>query len=271
MSNDLGLAFQVWDANIQSILIRNNFYMSEEITRKKTPPYIAIGRLEKLLKIVSDKSPSTLNAEYFVNQGFGSYDAILAVNTLKFLGLVSNAGVATPSWHKWQTPGEVGKKERESAIRNGYAELLKVSPKAAEDSREAVKADLMSTYHISPRVAEAAAPVFIKLSEIAGWREPSATQQRVRGVQKSPARKNIAGSKKAVNVEPNATLQAEVRQLAAIRVIPSKILLYIPESIQNRAWIDEEIGADLRAIVKSLRDFGEKYLDQDGDAPREME
>lgn len=220
--------------------------------KKNTPPYLAVGKLQKLLDLVATKSPTIADAVYFEKQGFGSYDSQLAMNALKFLGLLSSEAIPTALWKKWQLPGDGGGKVRAEAIRAAYSDLLNTVPKAYEQSREELKGDLMSVYGLSPRVAESAVPVLIKLFELAGWKQPTTTTSLARA--KKPTA--TTGKERVQSVQISSPSEG----LSVIRIIPSKILLYVPEDLQHRAWTDDVLGDELRGIVRSLRLLGEKHL-----------
>ena len=55
-------------------------------------PYLSASKMDKLMELVSERSLSNIKTTYFKPYGFGHADAYLAINSLRFLGLINEDG-----------------------------------------------------------------------------------------------------------------------------------------------------------------------------------
>ena len=149
-------------------------------TTKKTNtvPYLNASRVEKALNLVSERSLINVSPDYFKSYGFGHADAYLAINLLKFLGIIDENDKPTSIARKFQLKGEARNKEIEEVIRNAYAKIFKISEKPQNLSTDELINEFIHTYDLSPRVARSAVPAFLKLCEFAGLREQGSVRMR---------------------------------------------------------------------------------------------
>ncbi|HEY4525147.1 MAG TPA: DUF5343 domain-containing protein [Candidatus Paceibacterota bacterium] len=222
-------------------------------SRRLPPPYLGVARIDRLMQLVENRNLNEVGTDYFKNQQFNSTDSVLAFSMLKFLGLVGPNGKATDLMRKMQLRGDAGTAAKKEIIKGAYSELFDRAPTAHELSRDELLNEIMDVYRVSPRVASAAAPAFLKLSEYAGLREVGTVQS------KSIHAKRERRDTKATTV-PAKRPDSTYLNLSNIDVVPEKLILLIPRELSVRVWSDDVLNEDLRALTKKIKEFGEQHL-----------
>src|SRR3989344_415812 len=189
--------------------------MKEE-QKKPTPPYLSMSKLAKLVEVITSRNMSQINPSYFIGQGFSQADAYVAINSLRFLGLIDNASNTTASFRKFQLVGAQGKKEVVEIIKSSYSKLFEsfvVGNPYDAASEENLINDFMIQYEISKRIAVPATKAFLWLCEFAGLREITIkTQERKK---RNPINKKTGQTKQDVpaqNKEGNFPTQQTTAQ-----------------------------------------------------------
>ena len=116
-----------------------------------------MSKLAKLVEIVKSRNIVQVNPTHFITQGFSQADAYVAINSLRFLGLVDENNNTTDSFRKFQLVGEQGKKGMEEIIKSAYSKLFESFANGNpydEINRDNLINDFMIQYNISKRIAE---------------------------------------------------------------------------------------------------------------------
>lgn len=232
-----------------------------------TPPYLSKVRIARVIDLASNRNFSNISNSLFKQYNFNVSDAILAVNTFKFLRLIDDEGNATESMSKLHLHGELKKKEFEKILREAYGKLfIATNDKAHELSKEELKNEFAIQYHLTPRVVDAAVPAFLKLCEFAGLKEETSTRKQkegglVTGIKRNP---KIDGklSQNRGQTEKQLYDVAVGAGFKPVRVAEGRMVLNIPSELQNRILEgDEEIlHKDWRDIRAELKNFADKYI-----------
>ena len=143
-------------------------------------PYLSASRMEKLLELVSERSLINIEPSYFEKYGFGKADAYLAINTLKFLGLIDENDKSTDLLRKFQLKGDVRNKETQQILKNAYKDLFNTVTEPYKLSKDDLTNEFMHHYGLSKRVAASAVPAFLKLCEFTGFLEEGSVLTRKR-------------------------------------------------------------------------------------------
>ncbi len=135
---------------------------------KKTPPYMSVAKLDQLFALLGTHSFSKLTMNDLKLRGFSEPDAFLAIQALKFLGMISDEGVPTERARVLSMKAEGKEQKLQEIVREAYKELFDTVPSAELLNRDNLHDELMAVYKISPRLANTAVPIFIWLCGKAG-------------------------------------------------------------------------------------------------------
>ena len=132
---------------------------------EQTVPYLSASKMGKLMELISQRSLISIDPGYFKNYGFGQADAYLAINTLKFLGIIDDNGKSTDTLRKFQLLGDSRNSEVQQILKITYKKLFSVTNDAYKLSKDHLTNEFMHLYSLSRRIAISAVPAFLKLSE----------------------------------------------------------------------------------------------------------
>lgn len=138
---------------------------AKKTEKRVTPPYASWAQVKSFLDTIKALNPKVINADYLKKNQMGGKDPSLLLATIKFLGLVDEQGNCTAKLDSIKVRGqEQYQKALQSIVREAYAEFF-----AAVDVEQAdgklIFNQMRSVYGCSPRVATAAAPLFLSLCE----------------------------------------------------------------------------------------------------------
>ncbi len=231
--------------------------MTEE-KRPLSPAYLSATRLEKVLSLISARSMTSLNPDYFLTHSFSSSDANLAVASLRFLGLIDADSNSTSLMAKMGYKGDAKAQALVEMVKTSYEALLKVVPEACTMGKDELHNDFMHVYKISSRVATGAVPAFVYLCEQAGLREVSAQIKTPRIPSNTPTRKPVA---KAQITRPGSkTTIATDSEHTVIPFGKSGISLILPKDILTNIGLLD----DYKALISSVTGFSDKYSKTNG-------
>lgn len=226
---------------------------------KITPPYISISKLEKTVSILSARTYSEVSPVIFQSNGYSKLDSNLAINALKFLGLVDEQNKATDQMSLLRQKGDAQKKAFEQIVRAAYKPLFD----AVQDPQNMESIDLTNAFnanypHLSDRVIRTAIPVFIKLCEYAGLKEAGTIVGRVhkphtfksKGVGKD---KPLGDRGSKIFGDQNFHIQP---------ILKGKMNISIPEEIFLKMATDDVLNEEWRLVLKAAHKFSDKFLQE---------
>lgn len=245
--------------------------MNPEDTKKQKPSYISIQKLEKTIELASNRNFAQVNSAMFTQYGFGPSDAILAVSTLRFLGVVDETGKATPLMAKLRLQGEARKQVFHDLVKNSYKKLFNVSSEAHKLSDEELGNEMIIQYNLSPRVARTAVPVFKKLCEYAGLIEAGTIvagspkpRDKSKTSESKPAKKKESAPGSTKDNPWNANTDYFIQQ-----VVKDKVTIAIPEEWHLNATLDDDMNAAWRKALKEVKTFADAYAEKYPETPKE--
>ncbi|MFA5127657.1 MAG: DUF5343 domain-containing protein [Patescibacteria group bacterium] len=230
--------------------------MNQE-NKQITPPYLSMAKLAKLVEIVKSRNMTQVNPTHFITQGFSQADAYVAINSLRFLGLVDDNNNTTDLFRKFQLVGEQGKKGMEEVIKSAYSKLFESFANGNpydEGNEDNLINDFMIQYAISKRIAGPASKAFVWLCEQAGLREQSIKIQerkiRVTSTKKLADKSNNKNKPQADTKNENPT--------GVALTLNGGIIISIPTTdIRTSQAI--ALG-ELKSAVEELNKFALKYI-----------
>lgn len=225
---------------------------NEQVIESKIP-YLSAAKMEKLMELVSERSLSSITPEYFKNYGFGQADAYLAINTLKFLGIVEDSGKSTEVLRKFQLRGDTRNTETQQILKVAYKKLFGVIGEPHKLSKDDLTNEFMHHYSLSRRVAVSAVPAFLKLCEFSGLLEQGSVLTRKRNTDQSDK------IKKDRKVYTKTHSSNDSNLLAVIPIVDGKMELRIPHEVLTRVAFGGDIADDIKLLTKQLSDFAEKH------------
>ncbi len=244
---------------------------NEKVT---TPPYLSVRKIAELVDIVSSRNFSEgITTDSFKSRNFGSADAALAVNTLKFLNLITEEGVPTEAMQKMRIKGDDRKPEFAKIFRQAYKGLYDVVDDPLSLTSDKLTSEFIAIYKLSDRIAKSVVPAFNKFAVYSGLREEKAVLKRsnpVAGAPKvKPAKTFAPVAKKAPAGNNNG--ETIVRSgFSALPISGGKIELHLPEQWKNRLLDDESIEEKWRTARAALKDLADA-LDEKTEEPTETE
>src|SRR3989344_7908250 len=147
-----------------------------------TVPYISASKMDKIMELVSERSLNNVSHAYFESYNFGKADAYLAMNVLRFLGLIDDGDKATDLAKKFQLKGDARDKEVQVVIKSAYAKIFEITEKPYELSKDDLANEFIHNYNLTRRIAQSAVPAFLKLCEFSGLVEKGLVLTRKREV-----------------------------------------------------------------------------------------
>ncbi len=145
-----------------------------------TAPYISITKLEDVINLVSNRNYSDFTTDIFKNRGFSKVDAFLAMNTLRFLNLITDDRKPTEQMKKIGLKGDSRKEAFKEVIQNAYKKLFDIVEKPQDLPFNELFNEIKTQYNLSGRIARQAVPVFLKMAEFAGLIEEGSVISRKR-------------------------------------------------------------------------------------------
>jgi len=238
--------------------------VTTKLQKKTKPIYLSVPKLQEVIRLTSERSLSSVKAKYFEGYGIKGTDAVLAVSSLRFLGLLDDTGTPTEKMAKLRLKGEARKKEFESVIRSAYKVLFTVVEKPYELAPDDLNNEMVTHYDLSPRIARAAVPAFLWLCEYAGLIQEGSVSIRQRRSKTGISKKSgvTSSGKKTPQDKYNAQKiehPKSVSGLTDIVIMEGKLIISISPEIQSRAWLDKDLGEDLRTFVKKGQEFADKH------------
>lgn len=228
-------------------------------SKETLPVYLPITRLDQVIELISKRSLTDVSSGFFVAHKFNQSDASLAVNMLKFLGVADENGkVIQETFRKFQVLGESRKKGIEEIIRPAYAKLFGTVEAPQDLPINELTNDLARIYGLSARVSKPATLAFLKLCEYAGLKEEGSIvgRKRTEGSNKSGQTTN---TKSGSESQSSRGRSSERDDLIHIDTGTSEVVFRISKDIQDRAWNNDDLNADMRILVRSVKAFAEKY------------
>lgn len=225
---------------------------NETVSEAKIP-YLSAAKMEKLMELVSERSLSTISHDYFKNYGFGQADAYLAINTLKFLGVIDDKGKSTDVLRKFQLRGDTRNSEVQPILKTAYKKLFDAVNDPHKLSKDDLANEFMHHYSLSRRVAISAVPAFLKLCEFAGLLEQGSVLTRKRTADPS------GKSQKNAKVYSGNRTFGDYNNLVAIPISEGKMELRLPHEVLTRMAFGGDIADDMKSLTKQLSEFAEKY------------
>ncbi|HLD91783.1 MAG TPA: DUF5343 domain-containing protein [Patescibacteria group bacterium] len=131
--------------------------------KKVVPPYLSVAKLEKLFDLLSTRSLSRITSSDLVARGFSKQDSFLAIQTLKFLGLLSLDGKTTEKMRLFAMRGSEKTEKLQNILRESYKKIFETVPSAEKLTKDELYDELMANYGISQRLAKPAVLTFLWL------------------------------------------------------------------------------------------------------------
>ena len=225
--------------------------------KSPTAPYISITKLEEVINLVSGRTYAEVTSSIFKNRNFSNADALLSINTLKFLNLITNDGKPTEQMVKIGLKGDARKEAFKEIIKKAYEKLFAVVPAPQDLPSDEIFNEMKTQYELSPRVARQAVPVFLKIAELAGLKEEGTVVSRKRNPKtKDKLNPKIGKTEKQVNDI------AESAGFKSIRVAEGRMVLNIPSELQDKILEGDDavLHTDWRDVRAALKTFADKYI-----------
>lgn len=220
-----------------------------------TPPYLSVKKIAEMMELVSSRNyRDGISVDFFKSRRFGSADALLAVNTLKFLNLLTEDGKPTEFMTIMRIKGDDRKPEFEKVLRNGYKKLFETVDEPHLLSRDKLKNEFVAIYDVSDRVLASAIPAFYKFCEYAGLMEERPVPMRSVSLasQKSTERVRKTGR----GVYANKSTESDP---SLIKVAIGKIEVTIPKTLMNAILNDSndslQVWVKVKSALKELEDL----------------
>lgn len=234
-----------------------------ETKKQITPPYLSIPKLEDVINYASNRNLTNVSSELFKNYGFNDSDAILAVSTLKFLGVVDDGGQPTDLMAKFRLKGVARKRELESIIRSSYKKLFDATDAPQNLPQDELSNEFVVQYGMTPRVVRSAVLAFLKLAEFGGLKEEGSVTGRKRTA-KLPSDKSRQQLGKMAARETlrkgKVVEEFDSSDFHLQPIVKGKMSVTIPEDIFLRTSTDDDLNDAWRLVLKAAHKFAEQYL-----------
>lgn len=224
-----------------------------------TPPYLSKVKLSAVIDYVSSRNLAEVSNDTFLKNNFSGADAGLAVNSLKFLGFIDDAGKSTELMTKLRLTGDARKQAFEKIVKDAYKKLFDVVPAPQDLPLDQLISDLRIQYDLSKRVADSAAPALVKLMEYAGLKEETA----VRKFTPSDKPKKPKETPQKQDKKDKDALETGRDYDFHIPIVEGKMYIEIPNEVHHLSLTDDDLNNDLRALVKQAHEFAKKYIPKD--------
>ncbi|HEY4506522.1 MAG TPA: DUF5343 domain-containing protein [Candidatus Paceibacterota bacterium] len=228
--------------------------------RISTPPYLSVRKITEMVDLVSSRNyPEGISAEFFKNRGFGSADATLAVNTLKFLNLLKEDGTPTEEMSAMRIKGDSRKPEFQKIIRVAYKKLFETVDNPHELPKDKLATELIAVYKLSDRVVSGAIPAFYKFCMYAGLKEEKGGSTP--SVKKdSPKSTSLPLRKSTPMTDKGASPRSG---FSALPIADGKLELHLSEQWKNKLLSDESIENKWRTVRTALKELADALGESD--------
>lgn len=135
----------------------------ETSEKKRVPPYLSVAKLNKLFDLLSTRSLAQITSSDLMARGFSKQDSFLAVQTLKFFGLLAPGGRTTEDIRLFAMKGPEKVEKLQSIFRQSYKKIFDTVPNAEKLTKNELHDELMASYKISHRLATPAVLAFLWL------------------------------------------------------------------------------------------------------------
>ena len=244
--------------------------MQKNIPPKVTPPYLSVSRLQKTIELISAKNFSEIAVVLFEANGFSKLDANLAISTLKFLGLIDDAGLPTETMSSIRLQGDPRRQAFLKIVERSYEPIFDTSPRPQDLQPVELGNAFRAHYpHLSERVIKTAIPVFLKLCELAGLKEAGSVVSRERKPRTLIARtnqKNRHSSENQKNSTENNSSDFHVQN-----IVKGKMSISIPEEVFLKDAVDDKQHDLWRSLLKMAHTFADQYIQDETSSPEESE
>ena len=214
-------------------------------------PYLSAAKMGRLMELVSERSLTIITPEYFKNYGFGQADAYLAINTLKFLGVIDDNGKSTDVLRRFQLRGDIRNMEVQQILKVVYKRLFDAVDDPYKLSKDDLTNEFMHHYSLSRRIAISAVPAFLKLCEFAGLVDQGSVITR----------KRIDKSNKKQSDDRSVNKGSDINNVnISIPIDGGKMEWKLPSEIFTKMAFGGDIAEDIRLITTQLSNFAKKYL-----------
>lgn len=237
-----------------------NSFIMENIKNQIKIPYLSAAKMEKLMELVSQRSHTSISLDYFKNYGFGHADAYLAINTLKFLGIIDEDGKSMENQRKFQLRGDARNKEIQEILKSAYKKLFSTTSEPFNLSKDDLINEFMHNYSLSGRVAASAVPAFLKLCEFAGLVEQGSVLTRKRSTDKSDKKQSRTNAKKGLK-----SRIAENKSSGYVTIPIGKTEWRLPAEVLTKMAFGGDIAKDIESVTKHVLEFSEKYCKSGSD------
>ena len=205
------------------------------------------------MELISQRSLSNVMPEYFKNYGFGQADAYLAINTLKFLGIIDDNGKTTDELKRFQLRGDTRNSEVQEILKVAYKRLFDVIQEPYKLSKDDLTNEFMHHYGLSRRIAPSAVSAFLKLCEFCGLVGQGSVLTRKRNI-------NVHREKGLGKTQVGSNISKENnRGLAIIPILEGKMELRLPQEVLTKMAFGGDIIIDIKDLTERLSKFAEKY------------
>jgi len=205
------------------------------------------------MELVTERSLSNVTPEYFKNYSFGQADAYLAINTLKFLGVVDDNGKSTGALQKFQLRGDTRNSEVQQILRDAYKKLFSAVTEPHKLSKDDLANEFMHHYSLSRRIAISAVPAFLKICEFAGLLDPGSVLTRKRSSEQAH---KVPGVGK---FQAGSRTSNDTKKCAVIPIADGKMEWRLPPEVLTRMAFGGEIADEIKSLTKQLSEFAEKH------------
>lgn len=227
-----------------------------------TPPYLSITKVEEVINLAANRTYNEFTPSLFKSRGFGNADALLAINTLKFLNLIDESGKPTASMSKIGLKGDARKTVFGEIIRAAYGKLFAVVKDPQDLPADELFNEMKTQYDLSPRVVRQAVPVFLKIAEYAGLKE----EGTIVGRKRVNAEKVVVKEKTKNQLHSQAsnpqTKEAEVVRsgFASTPVADGRIIISMPQEVKEGILNNDATNEDWRILRKAITAFADKHI-----------
>ena len=225
--------------------------MTDEDKKTVPPPYLSVKKVAEVIEFVSSRPfKEAITTRTFTDRKFSLPDAALAVNMLKFLGLIDDGGEATPVMQKMRIKDESRKPEFAKIVKGAYKELFETDTPPYELPADKLHTEFGDAYKVSDRLIRSAIPVFLKMCEYAGFIEEKPVQRR------TATSSGVIGKSLSPRKPSFTRIEKPRQNYSGLSVVPIEHLeLHMPEELKNRLLTDEDVEVlwrEARAAIKKL-------------------
>lgn len=216
-----------------------------------------------MFAVLSIKTPDTISQVLFISNGFNKLDAMLAISTLKFLGLVDAQNKPTDAMASLRIKGDKRKEEIKKIVEAAYKPLFDNTEAPQNLPKEELHNALSANYpKLSDRVYGAAIPVFYKLCEYAGLKEEGSvrggwTVQNRAKQDKGDGTANV--TKKTVKTGASLTIQDVPSGFHSHSIAKGKVNILISEEWNTKTLLDDKLFELWRTTLKAADAYAKEY------------